>query len=344
VTDRDLFGGARTLDADELDLQNGFVDVVLPLPRDGKLTLRTGRQEMLFGKQRLVSPLDWSNTRRTFDAISVIATVDRWTVTGFVSRLVQVRKYGSNDSNPDNAFYGVYAAGKLPSTDVGLDLYWLGLERDEAAFNGTMGREDRQTLGGRLYGKVSDTTFDYDVEGAYQFGRLGKERISAFMIGSQVGYSWPEAAGKPRVYAGYDFGSGDDEPGGRVETFNQLYPLGHAYLGYIDTEGRQNVSAPNVGVSFKPHKKVTLAAEGLYFWRADKNDGVYNAGGALIRPGSAGTSKNVGAEMDFTGTLEIDRHTLLVLGYSHFYADRFIHQSGPSSGIDFGYLTVQYTF
>jgi len=238
----------------------------------------------------------------------------------------------------------VYGAGKVPSTDVGLDLYWLGLERDMSAFNGTAGREDRQTTGARFYGKVADTNFDYDIEGAYQFGRLGGERISAFMIGSQVGHAWPEAAGKPRVYAGYDLGSGDNRAGGGVQTFNQLYPLGHAYLGYIDTEGRQNVSAPSVGVTFKPQKKVTLAAEGLYFWRADKNDGVYNAGGGLIRPGAAGTSKNVGAEIDFTGTLEIDRHTLLVLGYSHFFTDRFIHQSGPSSGIDWGYLTLQYTF
>ena len=35
-------------------------------------------------------------------------------------------------------------------------------------------------------------------------------------------------------------GSGDDEPGGDVETFNQLFPLGHAYFGYIDLIGRQN--------------------------------------------------------------------------------------------------------
>jgi hypothetical protein len=28
---------------------------------------RTGRQELLLGAERLVSPLDWANTRRTFD-------------------------------------------------------------------------------------------------------------------------------------------------------------------------------------------------------------------------------------------------------------------------------------
>ena len=30
------------------------------------VTLRGGRQDLLFGAQRLIGPLDWSNTRRTF--------------------------------------------------------------------------------------------------------------------------------------------------------------------------------------------------------------------------------------------------------------------------------------
>ena len=33
-----------------------------------------------------------------------------------------------------------------------------------------------------------------------------------------------------------DYASGDGVPGGDVGTFNQLYPLEHAYLGYMDLQ------------------------------------------------------------------------------------------------------------
>ena len=61
ATERNLPGGQRGLDVDELDLQNAFADVSIPFA-GGTFTFRPGRQELLFGKQRLVSPLDWSNT------------------------------------------------------------------------------------------------------------------------------------------------------------------------------------------------------------------------------------------------------------------------------------------
>src|SRR5690606_34278697 len=39
---RDLPGGVRTLDTDELDLQQAFADLILPLNDDASLTLRAG--------------------------------------------------------------------------------------------------------------------------------------------------------------------------------------------------------------------------------------------------------------------------------------------------------------
>ena len=71
-TDRSLPGGRRTLDVDELDIESAYVDITMPLSGDTALTFRPGRQELLFGKQRLVSPLDWTNTRRTFQGGSAI--------------------------------------------------------------------------------------------------------------------------------------------------------------------------------------------------------------------------------------------------------------------------------
>ena len=41
--------------------------------------------------------------------------------------------------------------------------------------------------------------------------------------------------------------------------------------------------------------------------------------------------------------LSFSRHTMIMLGYSHFFAGDFIDQSGPDEDIDFGYLSFQYT-
>ena len=156
-TERDLAGGRRPLDADELDLQQLFGDFVLPVGQ-ATLTFRPGRQMLAFGKQRLVSPLGWTNTMRTWDGFSAILQGQGWTVTGFWAQFVNVDKFDLNPTDAQNELAGVYATGTLPNSPIHMDLYWLALDRDETAtpgggFNGTTGIEDRDTLGGPAVGQ-----------------------------------------------------------------------------------------------------------------------------------------------------------------------------------------------
>jgi hypothetical protein len=65
IDDRD--GGPRPVDADEADIQQLFIDFKIPLGGKNSATLRFGRQDLIYGAQRLISPLDWVNTRRTFE-------------------------------------------------------------------------------------------------------------------------------------------------------------------------------------------------------------------------------------------------------------------------------------
>ncbi len=348
-TERDLAGGRRGLDADELDLQQLFVDFSLPIG-EATLTLRPGRQMLLFGKQRLISPLAWSNTLRTWDGFTAIMDVHGWKATGFWAQFVPVKKFDLNDTDAQNELFGVYATGPVADCGVNLDLYWIGIDRDAAAIpggmiNGTTGREDRDTLGGRVWGKILDTGLDYDLEGAYQTGSLGTNDISAWMIATEWGWSLPDLAGSPRFHIGFDYASGDETPGGDVETFNQLFPLGHAYLGYIDVVGRQNIMDLSPGVTLKFLEKLTVKIAGHLFWLADDADSLYNAGGRA-RMRNAGTSKEVGQEIDLILTYPIDRHTVAKFGYSHFFSGNYIDDSGNgnSSDIDFIYFILQYTF
>ena len=139
--------------------------------------------------------------------------------------------------------------------------------------------------------------------------------------------------------------SGDDDPSdNKVQTFDQLFPLGHAYLGFIDIIGRQNIVDFNQGFSFQIVPRMKLGMDGHFFWRASASDALYNAGGRVVRAGDSGDSKRVGSEIDLTWRYGFNRHTLLVIGYSHFFAGKFISQSGSDEDIDFGYIMLQYTF
>ncbi len=344
-TSRDLPGGHRTLDVDSLDLQQGFVDLTFRFDDGNSLTLRPGRQELLLGKQRLVSPLGWSNTLRTWDGVSAILQYRKWQVTAFWAQFAAVQKYSFNDPDAQTQLYGVYGTGKLFDTSIDLDLYFLGYDKDDrVTFNGTTGTEERYTVGGRLFGPFGKSTIDYDFEGAYQFGEVGSGDVSAFMIGSELGWRLPGVWAEPRLFLGFDYASGDNRAGGDVHTFNQLFPLGHAYLGYIDTIGRQNIAALSGGVSLTPLAKLSVRCAGHFFWRADDDDALYDAGGAVVRAGNLGDAREVGQEIDLTVGYRFDQHLAAELGYSHFFASSFIEQSGASSDIDFVYVQLGYTF
>jgi hypothetical protein len=137
ATDRDLQGGDSNAFVDTIDLQNAFADVTVPVGDGVSLTLRGGRHELLFGAQRLVSPLDWSNVRRTFDGASGILRLRDWTVTPFWAALVTVRQYEFNETDIDRQLFGVYATGPLAALPVNADLYWLGFDNASASYNVT---------------------------------------------------------------------------------------------------------------------------------------------------------------------------------------------------------------
>jgi hypothetical protein len=255
-----------------------------------------------------------------------------------------VNRYSFNDWGMDDSFYGLYATGLLGETGIRTDLYWLGLARDDASFNGTSGDEDSQTLGARIFGALPGTPLDFEVEGAYQLGEVGPGDIRAFMLASQLGWWLETVATSPRFFVGLDWASGDESPGGDVETFNQLFPLSHQFYGFIDAVGRQNAVDASTGLVLRPFPATTTTLTGHFFWRAEDEDALYSAAGAVSRAGSAGSSNWLGAELDLLVRYQFDVHTALLAGYSHFFTGDFLQESGRGRDIDFAYWILQYTF
>jgi alginate export protein len=344
ASDRDLQGGRTTAFVDEFDLFNGFADVMIPLGERASVTLRGGRQELIFGSQRLVGPGDFSQIPKTFDGAGAYARVAEWTVIPYWTMAVPiVHKYRFNESTMDQQFFGVFGSGPLYVLPVNLDLYWLDANNKTATFNGTFGREHRHTLGGRVWGNIDATGLDFEVEGAAQFGTVGRGRVAASMYTVVVGYTLPIARLSPRVWVEFDYASGDDKPGGNVGTFNQLYPDAHSFLGYIDYFGRQNIISPNARVTVNPLRDLTLSLRQYFFWRASDRDAVYNKVGGVLRAGTS-TASYVGAETDVYAAYNVTRHLLSYAGYSHVFTGEFINKTGPHKDSDFYFAALQYTF
>jgi hypothetical protein len=184
ATDRDLTGGATNAFESKFTLLNAFGDVKVPFGDRDSLTVRGGRFEMIYGSQRLISSADYTNITRTFDGGQGILQIAGWTITPFwtipVVADVNITNMPFNRVSPHQSLFGVFATNAaeyyppfplqapLPRLPFNLDVYWFGVNNDVATFNGTSGREERHTLGGRILGKLAPTGLDYELEGASQ--------------------------------------------------------------------------------------------------------------------------------------------------------------------------------
>ncbi len=328
------------------DLQQLFFD--LRLGGEGSpFVLRVGRQELLYGNERLLSPLDWVSTRRRFDAVKLMYASPDWDVDVFYAKPVVIKRKQGDDWNEDFDFWGVYSTFK-GWENHGLEFYFFGLDRTEDTLNpnGNFGDQSIFTLGSRFFGKTAG--FDYEAELAGQWGRWAGDTVQGWSWTLDGGYTWDELACQPRIGAGFDWASGDEEPlDGKVGTFNQLFPLGHKYFGFLDLIGRQNITALNVNMSAWAVPKTVQTRIAFHtFWLNASRDALYNAGGApVLRDPLGDSGEQVGHELDLTVAWKIDAHSSMLLGYSHFWDSNFIHRLVPGDDDpDFFYVQYQLKF
>ncbi len=296
------------------------------------------------GNQRLVSPLPWGNTRRRFDGVKLFwrgehFDVDAWYVKALpVSRALGYHRK-PDEYNEDFDFYGLYTTYKsIPNH--GIDVYFLAQRRtdDTRNANGTVGDLSLYMFGTRFWGKTGP--WDYETEWGGQWGKYAGETVQAWMLTGDGGYTFAQCPWTPRLGAGMDYASGDDDPTDNVhQTFNQFFPLGHKYLGWMDLVGRQNIIDARVHLTLKPLEKLTTNLVYHAFWLDETADGLYNAGGGLVRRVPSGrTSHELGHELDLTFAYSLDVHSSVLLGWSHFWGDNFITSSGPSEDADLFYF------
>ncbi len=337
----------RTIEENRFDALNLFADALLLADGDSKLWARVGRQELLYGEQRLISPLDWANTRRTFDGAKVFYRSTTWDADAFWVRPVPFAQHQMNDHNfdrPDQSqeFMGLYTTYKGRKNHVH-DYYFLRL----AEYDGQPVNFDVSLFGTRW--KAKSGSWLWEFEGAYQFGSHDIERQSAGFATFGLGHEFCHIPWKPTLWAYYDWASGDRDPGDGVHgTFNQLFPLGHKYFGFADLVARQNIRDFNLLLTAQPHKKINLLLWWHVFHLDQARDALYNANGAAIRIDPTGNSgRYAGQELDFTLQYTFNPRCDVLFGYSHFFPGDFVKNTNPpgvTGDVDFYYSQWTYRF
>jgi hypothetical protein len=342
------------IDQNHGDLLNCFFDLRVLDLCDKPVWLRVGRQEMLLGSERLVSPLDWANTRRTFQGLTVWYNSDKLDFTTFAVQPVGIPNNTNAGANPDDFdsvndeenFYGAWTTFH-PSKKEVIDLYWLDYNNANAnaavGANGVMGAFNIYTVGSRYAGEYKH--FLWDFEGMYQWGHWStNQEVSAAAYTTALGYNLPKACWNPTFWVSWDWASGNHNPNGPEHgTFNQLFPFNHYYFGQIDLIGRQNIEDFNMQLSLWPEKWWLVNLQYHALWLESPKDALYSPSGAVERVSPTGTAgRSVGNLFTITTNFHIDAHQDILLGYSKLAVLDFIRNTGPAAAPELYY--VQYTF
>ena len=328
-------GGPRPSDEDELDLHQAFLDVKLDSGGDSSCTLRSGRQELAYGSQRIISVREGPNVRQSFDGFRVIYRGGDVQIDGFATKPAQTNRHVFDDGTDNaRALWGGYAVLPFPFLTKGnIDIYYIGLFRRTASFDQGAARETRHSLGTRLWRTTAP--LDYNFEFLYQWGSFGKGDIRAWTAASDTGYTFAALPLRPRIGLRADIASGDEDPANQdLQTFNPLFPKG-AYFSEAALIGPANFIDLNPCIDLHLTDRLTIIFDWDFFWRESTRDGLYNSALARVRSGKTSDAHYIGSMPQAQLFWDIDRHLSFTAIYGRFFAGRFLKETGPGEDVDY---------
>ncbi|MBI4660737.1 MAG: alginate export family protein [Verrucomicrobia bacterium] len=350
-------------EADVFDLHQALLS--LGNAKEWPITAKVGRQEMIYGDERLIGASDWGNVGRVFDAAKLrFENKDLW-VDGFMSRVVLVDDNNFNEANDYDFFSGVYASTRTLVPKQETQLYVLARNASPeslaaigpglpALLTGATPR-DIYTVGLRIKSLPGQFGgWDYEAELAGQFGRFKFAAAgpsldhTAFAGHVAGGYTWTEALASPRLGLEYNFATGDSDPAdGEHGTFENLFPTNHKSYGYMDFVSWQNLHDARLAAAVRPCQKVMVTADYHAFWLADTQDFFYQVNGAARTAAGYGINPNAdayaGSEVDLVVTYAIRPRAMAQAGYGHFFVGDYVKDSlqGVGGASDADYIYVQ---
>jgi hypothetical protein len=310
------------------------------------VSLKIGRQELVYGDQRALGHLRWNNNARTFDALKLRWQNSLFGVDAFTGGIVYNDNNNFNRSHiGEDNFSGLYFNfPTIPAVSAKHLVEAFVYSRNVTASSATVdidpngnpyagvsapfrnpAKQDLYTAGVRLKSKPGATgAWDYGVELMHQFGNRAttgpvalapavanatrlRQRASAAIL--QGGYTFTESAWQHRLGFLYSYASGDkNSTDGTSQTFQNLFATTHLFYGYMDLNSLQNLEDFRVTYTFKPRNNMSIGIEGHLQYLNRTTDSWYNVGGVARAGGAANAGTGYAISPNFSRKLgqEID--------------------------------------
>jgi hypothetical protein len=313
-------------------LQQFFLDVRADVGTT-LLGAMLGRQEFADGPRQLLSLSDGPNLHRSWNGVRLYGHGQKARVGAYDLRVTRLERGSFDEAVNDAERIRGLNASFVVSPDSGpntyLEPFWIHSENPNLRSGGQSGLDERDTLGGRLWGRQGRFRFDWTL--AHQSGQFIERDVDAWGLFAVQSWALAEQGWQPRLTAHIDMASGGAYGGATQRGFNQLYASSN-YLG----EGRflslSNLLMIAPGVAISPTATTNLAAEYGFARRLDENDAAY-AGGMRAYAGSQNVQgKQIGDLLRVVGTWSASEHLSLLFNYEHLTAGEVLKQVHLPSG------------
>ena len=331
------------------------------------LTIKAGRQMVVWGNHRMFGHFDWNNVGWSHDGITTNYKLSK-------TASLQVGWLRTDETNCSGPSGGGCSGGE-PTADTDADVVYVRAPMKVAGMvleptyiwhsGGTGGaigaprpmNQSRHTLGGRAVKKFAagSARVDATMEGYYQFGEIGMGTglrdmdIEAYAFHFDAGVTLPVPM-QPRLSAEVNTASGEKAGDGKWGSFDQLYPTNHIHFGYMDNQSWKNMNHLAFGLQLRPNKDSHFEVTGHLFSLMEATDGWYGA--SQKRQGFAdmngATSDKIGEEIDvvYTHFFTPGNHVAWQLGAGVFLPGTRLDQAAGGNAAEqtWGYTQLWVNF
>ena len=324
------------------------------------VSLKAGRQELVYGSQRLLGHLGWQDNARAHDAYKLMVNLGDLGQIDII-KAKQDENNVSGNSTSDVDLDGIYAM--LKAAGQAIDVYYLRMQTElsDPAGAGYTGGRNVSTMGVRVAGKAGPA--DYTIEYVLQGGDWSVNPTDASKLVTQDASAMSIAAGftpmeGTRAGIEYNTGSGDAKDSADTHgTFVFPNHTNHAHYGHMDmfSWGNMNdiaikLQTKQMGMTIKLDYHMLSLAQATDDWLNVVGTGALMTADCVDAAGdpiAECKETDAGSEIDITVAKGLTESTKLVVGYSMFTPGAAVKERKGSKavdGADWGYAMFIYNF
>jgi hypothetical protein len=299
-----------------------------------KVSLKAGRQELIYDGHRLLGSVNWAQQARSHDALRLKFANNKFKSDLAAAFNQSAENIYTTDYRPDNykvlvmahlqnqyesvRWNAMFITDAFEKSDTIHDLYW------RYTVGGGMGWfKGNFSADGSIYWQGGQTSTDID--------------IAAYMFNLKAQYKWDKLG----VAVALDFISGDDpEDSDKFQAFNTLYATNHKFYGFMDyylnipkdTKGG-GLQDYYVNLNYKTGGKSSFAF--FYHQFLTAND-VFDGAGDVLKRG-------LGGEIDLVFGYKIASYATWNIGVSTYFANattEFIKGGSQNEGNYWGWMML----